>query len=195
MFNLSGSELVFIVLLALVVLGPEKLPDAMRRFGKTFGELRRMGTGFQQEFRSGLDGPMKEMRDTANLIRRNVDIGATGGDKPKSPSLMSTALQPDDAADDLDDDADDENIDDDFDDGFDDDFDDDEAQEAEEAEEAEAPPASMSPTDEFGAVPASMGATVDDPAAPPARDGFGAVPAFAARDDSEVTADDGGSTR
>jgi len=30
-FNLQGSELVIILLLALVVLGPEKLPDAMRK--------------------------------------------------------------------------------------------------------------------------------------------------------------------
>ncbi|MDQ3312214.1 MAG: Sec-independent protein translocase protein TatB, partial [Actinomycetota bacterium] len=69
MFNLSGSELVFILLLALVVLGPERLPDAMRRFGRTVSELRKMGAGFQEEFRSGLDEPMQEMRKTADLIR------------------------------------------------------------------------------------------------------------------------------
>ena len=42
MFNLSGSEIVVILLLALIVLGPEKLPDAMRRAGKAFAEIKKM---------------------------------------------------------------------------------------------------------------------------------------------------------
>lgn len=100
MFNLSGSELVFILLLALVVLGPERLPDAMRRFGRTVSELRKMGAGFQEEFRSGLDEPMQEMRKTADLIRGNSDFGsfakgALTKPKEKSPSAMSVDLTPD----------------------------------------------------------------------------------------------------
>ncbi|MFT3854682.1 MAG: twin-arginine translocase TatA/TatE family subunit [Ilumatobacteraceae bacterium] len=42
MFNLSGSEIVFLLIIALVVLGPEKLPDAVRKFGKFYGEFKRM---------------------------------------------------------------------------------------------------------------------------------------------------------
>ena len=41
MFNLQGSEIVVILLLALVVLGPEKLPDAVRKFTQTYAELKR----------------------------------------------------------------------------------------------------------------------------------------------------------
>lgn len=76
MFNLSGSEIIVILLLALVVLGPEKLPEAMRKFGKTYGEFRRMTTGFQQEFKSAIDEPMREMRETADLLRHSADLGA-----------------------------------------------------------------------------------------------------------------------
>lgn len=72
MFNLSGSEIVIILLLALIVLGPEKLPDAIRRFGRIYGELRRMGSGFQSEFRNAFDEPLKEMRQTAQLTRDAV---------------------------------------------------------------------------------------------------------------------------
>jgi sec-independent protein translocase protein TatB len=68
-FNLTGSEIVIILLLALVVLGPEKLPEAVRRFGKTYAELKKLGTGFQQEFKAALDEPVREMRETANLLR------------------------------------------------------------------------------------------------------------------------------
>lgn len=72
MFNLSGSEIVIILLLALIVLGPEKLPDAIRRFGRIYGELRRMGSGFQSEFRNAFDEPLKELRETARLTRDAV---------------------------------------------------------------------------------------------------------------------------
>lgn len=73
MFNLQGSEIIVILLLALVVLGPEKLPDAVRRFMQTYHELRKMGQGFQTELKSALDEPMRELRDTANLIKEQAD--------------------------------------------------------------------------------------------------------------------------
>lgn len=92
---MSGSEIIFIVLLALVVLGPEKLPEVMRRVGRTYGEFKRMSSSFQDEFRSQIDEPMREMRDTADLIRRNVDIGAAQVEKPKSVAAMSVDIEPD----------------------------------------------------------------------------------------------------
>ena len=72
MFNLQGSELVIILLLALVVLGPEKLPEAMRKAGQFYAELKKMSSGFQDEFKAAIDEPMNEMRDTANLLRDSV---------------------------------------------------------------------------------------------------------------------------
>lgn len=76
MFNLSGSEIVVILLLALVVLGPEKLPDAMRRAGRAYSEFRRMSTTFQREMRDAMDEPMREMQATADLIRESARFDA-----------------------------------------------------------------------------------------------------------------------
>ena len=73
MFNLQGSEIIVILLLALVVLGPEKLPEAVRKFTQTYAELKKMSTGFQSELKSALDEPMREMRETANLVRDAAD--------------------------------------------------------------------------------------------------------------------------
>jgi sec-independent protein translocase protein TatB len=72
-FNLQGSEIVVILLLALVVLGPEKLPDAVRKFTQTYAELKKMSSGFQSELKSALDEPMREMRETAGLVRNAAD--------------------------------------------------------------------------------------------------------------------------
>lgn len=72
MFNLSGSEIVVILLLALVVLGPEKLPEAIRRFGRVYGELKRMSTGFQSELKNAFDEPMREIRETTQMAKDAV---------------------------------------------------------------------------------------------------------------------------
>jgi sec-independent protein translocase protein TatB len=74
MFNLSGSEIVFLLLIALIVLGPEKLPEAVRKFGKAYAEIKKMSTGFQSELRTALDEPMREMRETAEAIKKAADF-------------------------------------------------------------------------------------------------------------------------
>ena len=74
MFNLSGSEIVFLLLLALIVLGPEKLPEAVRKFGKAYAEFKKMSTGFQSELKTALDEPMREMRETAEAFKNAVNF-------------------------------------------------------------------------------------------------------------------------
>lgn len=55
MFNVGGGELLVIALIALIVLGPERLPEAARTVGKVMGEIRRLSTGFQDEVRHAFD--------------------------------------------------------------------------------------------------------------------------------------------
>lgn len=90
-FNLQGSELIIILLLALVVLGPEKLPDAMRKAGKMYADLKKMASGFQEEFNAAVEEPMREARETANLLRDSADFSkfADGErvEKPKSAEM------------------------------------------------------------------------------------------------------------
>jgi sec-independent protein translocase protein TatB len=77
-FNLTGSEIVFLLLLALVILGPEKLPEAVRKFGKTYGEFKKMAGGFQSELKTALDEPMREVRETAEAFRQAASIDGLG---------------------------------------------------------------------------------------------------------------------
>jgi sec-independent protein translocase protein TatB len=55
MFNLGGGEILVILLLALIVLGPQRLPEAARKLGNAVGEVRRMATGFQSEIKAAFD--------------------------------------------------------------------------------------------------------------------------------------------
>lgn len=52
--SLSGVEFMVIALFAFLVLGPEKLPDAMRRAGRLLGEIRKVTAGFQEEVRAAV---------------------------------------------------------------------------------------------------------------------------------------------
>jgi sec-independent protein translocase protein TatB len=70
--SLGGGEVIVILVLALIVLGPEKLPEAIRKFGNIYGELRRMSQGFQSELRDAFDEPMRELRGTAQAVQDAV---------------------------------------------------------------------------------------------------------------------------
>jgi Tat protein translocase TatB subunit len=55
MFNVGSPELVVILMVALIVLGPQRLPEVARQVGKAMGELRRLSTGFQAELRDAME--------------------------------------------------------------------------------------------------------------------------------------------
>jgi sec-independent protein translocase protein TatB len=89
-FNLQGGELLIILVLALVVLGPEKLPEAMRRVGRAYAELRRMGSGFTREFRDAIEEPANDVRRVMTETSEAVDAALRPAD-PVPPSEAATA--------------------------------------------------------------------------------------------------------
>jgi len=86
-FNLQGSEIIFLLLIALVVLGPEKLPDAIRKFGRAYAEFKKMANGFQGELKQALDEPMRELKDTADAMRNAVNFT---DDPANAPAATAT---------------------------------------------------------------------------------------------------------
>lgn len=55
MGNIGGGEIVVILLVALLVLGPQKLPDAAKQLGKAVREFRNITSGFQRELRDAMN--------------------------------------------------------------------------------------------------------------------------------------------
>jgi len=82
MFNVGPGELVAILALALIVLGPQRLPEAVRTVGRVVGELRRISSGFQEELRNALDDSDVE-RDIDRL--RAKGDGRDGEDQRELP--------------------------------------------------------------------------------------------------------------
>ena len=71
--SLGGGEVIAILIIGLIVLGPEKLPDAIRKFGNIYGEFRRMSQGFQNELRDAFDEPLQSLRGTAQMMQDSVN--------------------------------------------------------------------------------------------------------------------------
>ncbi len=63
-------EVIAILLVALIVLGPAKLPEAARQVGKAVTELRRVSSGFQRELREAVQDPILE----AEAMARGADL-------------------------------------------------------------------------------------------------------------------------
>ena len=55
MFNIGIAEMFVILVVALLVLGPKNLPEALRTAGRVMGEVRRISRGFQEELRKAVD--------------------------------------------------------------------------------------------------------------------------------------------
>lgn len=98
MFNVGGGELLVILLLALIVLGPQKLPEVARQVGGMMRELRKVSSGFQDEMRAAMDDP----------------IEAAARDRGRKVTSTEQKAHPDadDDYDDDDDDLDDDDLDD-----------------------------------------------------------------------------------
>jgi Tat protein translocase TatB subunit len=54
--SLGPAEILVILIVALIVLGPERLPQAARQLGKAVGEVRRWSSTVQDDLRGALDG-------------------------------------------------------------------------------------------------------------------------------------------
>ncbi len=70
MFGLGWPEIVALVVIALLVFGPEKLPQAAAQAGRTLRTLRQMANNAKQDLQTGL-GPEFANFDPADLNPKN----------------------------------------------------------------------------------------------------------------------------
>ena len=65
----QGSEVIIILLLALVVLGPKRLPELARTLGKWTAELRRTA----REVRQGLEAEVSDLKTPLAELKKPLD--------------------------------------------------------------------------------------------------------------------------
>lgn len=89
MINIGPAELLAICAIALIVLGPDKLPQALRTLGRVMAELRRISTGFQEDIRHAIDDTLQDEEDTRPKGRARSVSGAEDSEREDS---LSTSL-------------------------------------------------------------------------------------------------------
>ena len=77
MFDVGFAELLLISIIALIVIGPDKLPGAARTAGKYIGKLKRSVNSIQQEVKRELDADelRKTLQDSGSLGEDMNDFG------------------------------------------------------------------------------------------------------------------------
>jgi sec-independent protein translocase protein TatB len=70
--NLSFTHIMVVLVVALIVLGPDKLPDAARTLARWIGEFRRMSAGLQAEVRDTFGDFAEPFGDLVNTVTGGV---------------------------------------------------------------------------------------------------------------------------
>jgi len=89
MFGIGMPELLLILALALIVLGPKKLPELARALGKGMAELRRATEEIKDEFRQ-VENDLQDSTESATA-KEDPYLSETQLDRaPSPPPAQST---------------------------------------------------------------------------------------------------------
>jgi Tat protein translocase TatB subunit len=83
-FGIQPTELIIILVLALIVLGPDRLPSAMRSAGRTYRQVRTMLDDAQQELAQTIDFELDDDPPvaTSRRVPRAEPAGADAEPRP-----------------------------------------------------------------------------------------------------------------
>ena len=70
--NLGFSEMLFIFLLALIVVGPRRLPELARQFGRIMAEIKRASNDFQAQVQEEVR--QLEIEETAAKFQKSIGL-------------------------------------------------------------------------------------------------------------------------
>ena len=95
MFNLGMPEILVIMAVALIVLGPKRLPDVARMLGKAMAEFRKATSGITEELENARMMLEEEARKAAAPTPPTANrISPASGIEPQSPAARRDDEKP-----------------------------------------------------------------------------------------------------
>ncbi|MCG6910377.1 MAG: Sec-independent protein translocase protein TatB [Deltaproteobacteria bacterium] len=101
MFGIGMPEMILILAVALIVIGPKKLPDLAKSLGRAMGEFKKATNDLKQsmEADTGLSDVKETIDDINKDIKESVSFDKIEDDRPSSPPFHHSAIDQDDNAD------------------------------------------------------------------------------------------------
>lgn len=94
MFNVGGGEVIIIMLVALIVLGPAKLPEVARQIGRATKTLRAISNGFQDEMKRAMEDPVEAMaRERGNKVVASEQAAAPETDTTETETSEAASAE------------------------------------------------------------------------------------------------------
>ncbi len=90
--SLGSTELLFILLMALVFFGPRKLPQLSRSLGKNLAEFRKASEDFKRTWEREVALETSEAESTTDRSRPAEDNSILNGDARERASLVPTIM-------------------------------------------------------------------------------------------------------
>jgi Tat protein translocase TatB subunit len=69
-FDFGSGEIILIIMILFIVLGPKRLPEVARTLGKTINEMKRASAGFKNEINKEVQKLERETRYNEFLMER-----------------------------------------------------------------------------------------------------------------------------
>lgn len=73
--QLSPVEIFVVAAIALIVLGPERLPKAARQLGRAIGEIKNFSSGVQSQVQDAIRDPAELAAEKTEQWKSNPDTG------------------------------------------------------------------------------------------------------------------------
>lgn len=95
MFGIGSTELLVILLVALIVLGPKSLAKVSRSLGKAMGEFRRVSTDFQRTLNA--ESAEADLREREAARRKEAAAAAESAPRAEAAPAPEAAAAPHEA--------------------------------------------------------------------------------------------------
>jgi len=92
MFGIGIPELLVILAVALIVLGPKRIPEAARSLGRGLAEFRRATAGIADEFQSAQNALEEEYRRERSTARQAATKAGTEATKPSAEKTTAATV-------------------------------------------------------------------------------------------------------
>ena len=87
MFGIGMPEMILILVIALIVIGPKKLPDLAKALGRAIGEFKKATSDFKESIE--IDDELKDVKkafDDINSVKKPIDVDIEQNDTAQKAS-------------------------------------------------------------------------------------------------------------